>query len=80
MILKELFSDKTRWQHFLYAIPVGLVFSVLCVLGLATGMEFKDKEHGGKFDWGDWTCTMLGGLVGEAVRLLIVYFMVQSWK
>lgn len=67
-----LFTDDTRWKHFLYAIPVGLVFTILCVLGLASGMEFKDKEHGGEWDWKDWTCTMLGGSIGQAVQIAIV--------
>jgi hypothetical protein len=68
-----LFDDKTRWQHFGWAIPVGVVFTILCVLGVATGMEFKDYQWCGKADWRDWVCTMLGGLVGQAVQVLIVY-------
>ena len=54
-----LFDDKTRWQHFGWAIPIGVVFTILCVLGVATGMEFKDYQWGGKADWRDWVCTML---------------------
>lgn len=42
MWLKE--SDRPK--HFLYAIPIGLVFTILCVLGAASGLEFKDKEYG----------------------------------
>ena len=68
-----LFDDKTRWQHFGWAIPIGVVFTILCVLGVATGMEFKDYQWGGRADWRDWVCTMLGGLVGQAVQVLIVY-------
>jgi hypothetical protein len=68
-----LFEDKTRWQHFAYAIPIGAVLTILCVLGVATGMEFKDYQWCGKADWRDWVCTMLGGLVGQAVQVLIVY-------
>jgi hypothetical protein len=68
-----LFDDKTRWQHFGWAIPVGVVFTILCVLGVATGMEFKDYQWCGKADWRDWVCTMLGGLAGQAVQVLIVY-------
>lgn len=32
-----LFEDKTRWQHFLYAIPIAVAFTLLCVLGGAVG-------------------------------------------
>ena len=38
-------KESNRQKHFLYAIPIGLVFTILCVLGVASGMEFKDKEY-----------------------------------
>ena len=72
-----LFADNTRWQHFGYAIPIGAVFTILCVLGVASGMEFKDKQWGGRWDWADWLCTMLGGVVGQIVQLLIIYWIWQ---
>ena len=52
-----LFQDPTRWKHFVLAIPIGLVFTILCVLGVATGMEFKDRQWGGLWDWKDWLCS-----------------------
>lgn len=67
------FTESNRWKHFVYAIPVGYVFTILCVLGLATGMEFKDKLWGGKYDWIDWLATMLGGLIGQALQILTIY-------
>lgn len=70
---KILFTDPTRWKHFLYAIPVALVFTILCVLGCASGMEFKDSQWGGRWDWKDWLCTILGGIVGQAMQLLILW-------
>lgn len=72
-----IFSDKTHWQHFLYAIPIGLVFTILCVLGVASGMEFKDYKYGNKWDWEDWTCTMLGGVVGQALQALIIWLIIK---
>ena len=72
-----LFADKTRWQHFGYAIPIGAVFTLLCVLGVSSGMEFKDKQWGGRWDWADWICTMLGGVIGQIVQLLIIWAL---WK
>ena len=65
--------ESNRMRHFLYAIPIGLVFTILCVLGCASGMEFKDLQWGGKWDWLDWAATMLGGLVGQAIQLFIVW-------
>lgn len=58
------FKESNRDKHFLYAIPCGLIGTILFVAGLATGMEFKDKKYSNKFDWIDWAATMAGGLIG----------------
>ena len=34
--------------------------------------EFKDKEYGNQWDWLDWTATMLGGLVGQLIQIIII--------
>lgn len=60
------FLESNRWKHFLYAIPAGAINFWLAI-GLALGMEFKDAQHGGKFDWVDATCTAVGGFVGAAL-------------
>ena len=70
------FLESNRWKHFLYAVPVGFVFTILCVLGLATGMEFKDKLYGGEYDLIDWSLTMLGGTVGQAMQLFVIYLII----
>ena len=64
--LLRWFLESNRWKHFLYAIPAGAINFWLAV-GLALGMEFKDAQHGGKFDWVDATCTAVGGFVGAAL-------------
>lgn len=60
------FLESNRWKHFLYAIPAGAINFWLAI-GLALGMEFKDAQHGGEFDWVDATCTAVGGFVGAAL-------------
>ncbi|WAX05834.1 hypothetical protein BC679P2_00028 [Bacteroides phage BC679P2] len=60
------FLRSNRWKHFLYAIPAGAINFWLAI-GLALGMEFKDAQHGGRFDWVDATCTAVGGFVGAAL-------------
>lgn len=71
-----LFEDKTRWQHFLYAIPIAVAFTLLCVLGAASALEFKDWQWGGTPDWKDWACTMLGGVVGQLIQVAIVLLII----
>lgn len=60
------FLESNRWKHFLYAIPAGAINFWLAI-GLALGMEFKDAQSGGEFDWVDATCTAVGGFVGAAL-------------
>lgn len=69
--------ESNRPKHFLYSVPIGFIFTILCVLGVASGMEFKDKQWGGKWDWLDWTATMLGGLVGQALQVLLLYLILK---
>ena len=71
------FKESNRDKHFLYAIPCGLIGTELFVAGLATGMEFKDKSYGNKWDWIDWLMTMAGGLIGQAMQAGIIYAIVK---
>lgn len=71
------FKESNRDKHFLYAIPCGLIGTELFVAGLATGMEFKDKLYGNKWDWIDWLMTMAGGLIGQAIQAGIIYAMIK---
>ena len=65
-------KESNRQKHLLYAIPIGLVFTILAVLGCAFGMEFKDKEYGNKFDWLDISATIIGGAIGQLLQIIII--------
>lgn len=69
-------KESNRPKHFLYAIPIGLVFTILTVLGCAFGMEFKDKQYGGKFDWLDIAATMIGGVIGQLIQIVLILLIV----
>ena len=69
-------KESNRPKHFLYAIPIGLVFTILAVLGCAFGMEFKDKQYGGKFDWLDIAATMIGGVIGQLIQIILILLIV----
>lgn len=63
-------TESNRMKHFIYAIPIAYLFTILTVVGLASGMEFKDKSYGNKWDWLDWLATILGGLIGQSLQVL----------
>lgn len=65
-------KESNRQKHLLYAIPIGLIFTILAVIGCAFGMEFKDKEYGNKFDWLDIAATMIGGAIGQLLQIIII--------
>lgn len=69
------FTESNRNKHFFYAIPVGLLLTILCVIGVASGMEFKDKLYGNKWDWIDWSMTIIGGLIGQIIQLILIIYL-----
>lgn len=67
------FLESNRWKHFLYAIPIGLILTILCVIGVAGGMEFKDKMYGNSWDWLDFGYTILGGAIGQILQAILIW-------
>lgn len=65
-------KESNRTKHLLYAIPIGFICTILAVLGCAFGMEFKDKQWGGKFDWLDIAATLIGGVIGQILQVIVL--------
>jgi hypothetical protein len=75
----DWWKASNRWKHLVYAIPCGVVLGWEFTVGLAVGMEFKDKLWGGKPDFIDYFLTCLGGLIGWGVtRLLGLDYLVME--
>lgn len=72
--------ESNRMKHFIYAIPCGLFLTILFAAGLAAGMEFKDKAWGGKWDWLDLVSTLVGGVVGQILQVIIFFIVYQYYK
>ena len=66
-------KESNRLKHLIYAIPIGFIFSMICGIGVASGLEYKDHLYGNKWDWLDWIATLIGGLVGQVLQLLFIY-------
>ena len=69
-------TENNRMKHFQYAILCGFAGTFLFALGVAMGMEYKDYAYGGKWDWLDILATVLGGIVGQALQILLLYLII----
>ena len=69
-------TESNRENHLLYAIPSAFIGTILFAIGLAIGMEFKDKQWGGKFDWLDLIATLIGGIIGQILQILIIILII----
>lgn len=69
--------ESNRWKHLIGGCILGLLLTILCAIGCAGGMEFKDKQWGGQWDWLDFLATILGGLIGQGIQILIIYLIVR---
>lgn len=69
-------KESNRTKHLLYAIPIGFICTILAVLGCAFGMELKDKQYGGKFDWLDISATMIGGAIGQVLQIILILLLI----
>lgn len=69
-------KESNRQKHLLYAIPIGFICTILAVIGCAFGMEFKDKQYGGKFDWLDIAATMIGGAIGQILQIILILLLI----
>ena len=65
-------KESNRPKHLFYAIPAGALLTILFVAGLAAGMEFKDRAYGNEWDWLDIVATLIGGLIGQVIQIVVL--------
>lgn len=81
MIMKKIinwFKESNRYLHILCGIPVGMLCNdlyctELVALGVSGSLEYKDKAHGGKWDWIDFIFTDIAINLGYCLRRLILW-------
>lgn len=75
----EWFKQSNRWKHLLYGFLVSIIAGFAFTLGCAAGMEFKDKQAGGKWDWIDFGLTVAGAWFGLMLRIVIINALGIDW-
>ncbi len=66
-------KQSNRYKHLVGGMAIGLMAddwycAGLAGVGIASALEYKDKAHGGAWDWIDWGLTLIGVLVGYGVK------------
>ena len=69
-------KDSNRLYHLaggaiLGLFSIGLYCAAYTGIAVSSALEFKDKQHGGKWDWIDWSITITGVAIGYSVRVVI---------
>lgn len=76
-------KESNRIKHLVGGAILSLFFTILCTLGCAGGMEFKDCHYSNgdkpfkewnwnSWDWLDFSATMIGGLIGQVIQIIII--------
>lgn len=68
--LIEWLKENNRVKKFYFGMLTSIL-TLLFTFGIALGFEIKDKQNLGIFDWGDIGSTMLGGLIGQIIIILL---------
>lgn len=68
-------KQSNRLKHLYIGIISAIIGSILLTTGLAFGKEYADKSWGGKFDWLDILATLLGGIIGQLTRSILLYLL-----
>jgi hypothetical protein len=72
----EWLKQSNRYKHLIGGFLIGFFSDdIYCAayagIGISSSLEFKDKAWGGKWDWIDWSMTVIGVSIGYLTRFLV---------
>lgn len=73
-------KESNRLEHLRYGYITACFLSVLFTIGCAVGMEFKDQQYGGKFNFLDIAATALGGILGQIAQIGWIILLILTIK
>lgn len=70
------FKTSNRWKHIVGGIAIGVLSddwycTGLAGVGIASALEYKDRAHGGAWDWVDWILTVAGAFAGYGIKFCL---------
>lgn len=68
--------EGNRYKHLLGGVVIGVLSNTdycasLSGVGIASALEYKDRAHGGAWDWIDFALTLTGVIVGRLIHIAI---------
>lgn len=66
-------TESNRLKRIRYGFYAGLCGTIFAAIGAGLAAEYKDKQYGNVFDWLDVTSTIIGGMFGQTVQLLLIF-------
>lgn len=70
-------KESNRLMHLKCGFLLALFGTIMCTIGAAFALEFKDGQYGNKFDWLDIAATLIGGFFGQAAQLLLIWLLIR---
>lgn len=72
MKILDWLKNSNRWKHLVGGIIIGAFsgsdYNAFYASALsASCLEYKDRAHGGKWDWIDFGCTVAGAVLGRLI-------------
>lgn len=70
-------KESNRYKHLIGGIILGLISidfycTILLAVSVASTLEYKDIQWGGKWDWFDWIITIIGVLISFSIKCLML--------
>lgn len=72
----SFFAASNRYKHFIGgfigATFAGSFYAAIYAAAVAAAcLELKDRLYGGRWDWTDWLCTVLGGSIAALMFYIL---------
>jgi len=68
-------KESNRWKHLVGGFVLGLFLTFISPITAAGCLEFKDVQWGGRWEWLDFALTCIGGILGGAINMIIIYLL-----
>lgn len=70
--MKGIFNQPDKKKHFIVGAFLGFFMTIVVAVLAGFFKEVYDRKNGGKFDCDDFVATILGGLVGQIIFILLI--------